>query len=55
VRSKREKIGRNPKSGVEATITPRRVVTYKPSPALLGQMNDGACDGLKDVEQDDTE
>jgi len=55
VRSKRERIGRNSKTGIEATITPRWVVTYKPPPALLGQMNDGAGDGLKDVERDNAE
>ncbi len=34
VRSKKERIGRNPKTGKEATITARRVVTFKAS-ALL--------------------
>jgi len=29
--SKRERIGRNPKTGVEATIAARRVVMFKPS------------------------
>ena len=28
-RSKRERIGRNPKTGVEATITPRKVLVFK--------------------------
>jgi integration host factor subunit alpha len=39
VRSKRERIGRNPKTGVEAAIKPRRVVTFKPSPVLIGRVN----------------
>ena len=39
VRSKRERIGRNPKTGVEAAIKPRRVVTFKPSPVLVGRLN----------------
>ncbi len=28
-RSKRERIGRNPKTGVEATITPRKVLGFQ--------------------------
>jgi integration host factor subunit alpha len=39
VRSKRERIGRNPKTGVEAVISPRRVITFKPSPALKDLVN----------------
>mgnify|MGYP001765168002 CR=1 FL=1 len=39
VRAKRERIGRNPKTGVEAPITPRRVVTFKPSPVLIARVN----------------
>ncbi len=31
VRSKRSRKGRNPKTGEEIEITPRRVVTFKPS------------------------
>jgi integration host factor subunit alpha len=34
VRSKRERIGRNPRTGVEVPITPRRILTFKPSPVL---------------------
>lgn len=29
VRSKRERVGRNPKTGVEVPITPRRVLSFK--------------------------
>jgi integration host factor subunit alpha len=39
VRKKRERIGRNPKTGVEAAITPRRVLTFKASPVLVAQVN----------------
>jgi len=39
VRKKRERIGRNPKTGVEATITPRRVLTFKASPVLVAHVN----------------
>lgn len=34
VREKSERIGRNPKTGVEAVITPRRVVVFKASQIL---------------------
>ncbi len=39
VRSKRERIGRNPMTGVEAIITPRRVVTFKASAELISKIN----------------
>jgi len=39
VRSKRARIGRNPKTGVEAPITPRRVLTFKASPVLVAVIN----------------
>jgi integration host factor subunit alpha len=34
VQSKRERVGRNPKTGVEARITPRRVLSFRPSHIL---------------------
>ena len=39
VRNKRQRIGRNPKNGVEAIITPRRVITFYPSLHLVAAMN----------------
>jgi integration host factor subunit alpha len=39
VRAKRERIGRNPRTGVEAPIKPRRVLTFKPSPVLCAAIN----------------
>ena len=39
VRSKRERIGRNPKTGIEVPIRPRRVVTFKASPVLIARVN----------------
>ena len=39
VRSKGERIGRNPKTGVEVPITPRRVMIFKPSNILKGRIN----------------
>ncbi|MDA7599160.1 integration host factor subunit alpha [Alphaproteobacteria bacterium] len=38
VHSKRERIGRNPKTGVEAKITPRRVLSFRPSHILKGRV-----------------
>ena len=39
VRAKRERIGRNPRTGIEVPIKPRRVLTFKPSPVLLNLVN----------------
>ncbi|WP_158816128.1 integration host factor subunit alpha [Methylocapsa sp. S129] len=39
VRSKSERIGRNPKTGVEAPIAARRVVVFKASKILGGRLN----------------
>ena len=39
VRSKRERVGRNPRTGVEAKITARRVLTFKASPRLIARVN----------------
>lgn len=41
VRSKRERIGRNPKTLSEATITARRVITFKPSKLLVARVSRG--------------
>jgi integration host factor subunit alpha len=41
VREKTKRMGRNPRTGAEATIVPRRVLTFKPSPALISLMNSG--------------
>ena len=40
-RSKRERIGRNPKTGVEATITPRKVLVFKASHIMRARINGG--------------
>jgi integration host factor subunit alpha len=39
VRKKGQRIGRNPKNGVEAPISPRRVIVFKPSAILKQRMN----------------
>jgi integration host factor subunit alpha len=39
VRSKTERIGRNPKTGEEVPILPRRVLVFKPSNVLKQRIN----------------
>jgi integration host factor subunit alpha len=39
VRSKGERVGRNPKTGVEVPIDPRRVMVFKPSNVLKAYIN----------------
>jgi len=39
VRSKSERIGRNPKTGIEVPITERRVMVFKPSSVLKARIN----------------
>ncbi len=38
VRRKNARVGRNPKTGTEAPITARRVVTFKPSPLMRSRV-----------------
>ncbi|MCC4245795.1 integration host factor subunit alpha [Stappia indica] len=40
VRSKGERIGRNPKTGEEVPILPRRVMVFKPSNVLKKRINE---------------
>ena len=39
LREKRERLGRNPKTGEEVPITPRRVLVFKPSQVLKDRVN----------------
>lgn len=39
LRDKAERIGRNPKTGVEVPITPRRVLTFRASQMLKDQVS----------------
>ncbi len=39
VRNKKERIGRNPQTGTEIRIAPRRVLTFKPSQVLKNAIN----------------
>jgi integration host factor subunit alpha len=40
VRSKGERVGRNPKTGEEVPISPRRVMVFKPSNVMKQAIND---------------
>ena len=44
VRSKNQRIGRNPKTGVEVPILPRRVMVFKPSNVLKARINGGEAE-----------
>lgn len=43
VRQKRPRVGRNPKTGVEATISARRVVSFKPSQIMRERVENGVA------------
>lgn len=49
VRSKTERVGRNPKTGEEVPILPRRVLVFKPSNVLKHRING------RDVTADDAD
>ncbi len=49
VRSKRERIGRNPRTGIEVPIKPRRVLTFKPSPVLIASVNAGEASAEREA------
>lgn len=42
VRSKGQRIGRNPKTGEEVPILPRKVLVFRPSHVLKNRINSGA-------------
>ncbi len=42
VRKKNQRIGRNPKTGTEVPIPPRRALTFKPSLILKHRINSGS-------------
>ena len=45
VRDKGERIGRNPKTGEEVPIEPRRVLVFKPSAVLKERISKSLLDG----------
>jgi integration host factor subunit alpha len=46
---KKERLGRNPKSGIDAVITARRSVKFLPSPVLRAKVNG---EDLSNLEED---
>ena len=49
VRKKGQRIGRNPKTGTEVPISPRRVMVFKPSVILKQHINAGPTGMTADV------
>jgi integration host factor subunit alpha len=50
VRQKGRRVGRNPKTGQEVPILPRRVLVFRPSHVLKAQVNGGVYGGPADDE-----
>jgi len=50
VRKKGQRIGRNPKTGKEVPISPRRVMVFKPSAILKQRINAGPDGGEPSME-----
>lgn len=48
VREKRGRVGRNPRTGEQVEIKPRRVLTFKPSPVLMDLVNQPQPQRLRD-------
>ena len=44
VREKGQRVGRNPKTGIEVPIEPRRVLVFKPSNVLKSRLNGNHAD-----------
>jgi integration host factor subunit alpha len=47
VRDKRARVGRNPRTGEAAPISPRRVVTFRASAVLKRQIAEGQARAVK--------
>jgi integration host factor subunit alpha len=45
VRDKGQRVGRNPKTGIEVPIDPRRVMVFKPSNVLKARINGEKVEG----------
>jgi integration host factor subunit alpha len=48
VRDKGLRVGRNPKTGVEVPIEPRRVMVFKPSNVMRARINGMSVENIKD-------
>ena len=51
IRKKAERIGRNPKTGVEVPITPRKVLVFRASHVLKDRMNGLTPTNLNDEDE----
>ncbi len=49
VRDKRARVGRNPKTGVAAEITPRRVISFRASQLLKAKVESAHAEPLSDA------
>ena len=52
VRKKGERVGRNPKTGEEVPISPRRVMVFKPSNVLKQRINTALVNGSGQLAED---
>lgn len=52
LRNKKLRIGRNPKTKVNAIISPRRVVTFKAAPKVIAKINDRPYDETADRDEE---
>ncbi len=53
VRQKGQRIGRNPKTGEEAPILPRKVLVFRPSQLLKARIRGENTSGMRDEENED--
>ena len=51
IRSKAQRIGRNPKTGEEVPITPRRVLVFRPSNIMKDRINSGLSKKLRETKK----
>lgn len=48
VREKKERVGRNPQTGDQISISARRVLTFRPSQVLKAMLNGESLEGIKE-------
>lgn len=53
VRQKAERIGRNPQTGGQITISARKVLTFRPSQVLKAIVNGKDASGIIETDEDD--
>lgn len=55
VRSKKARLGRNPQTGDQITISARHVLTFKPSQVLKAMLNGESLEGITEDDDDNEE